>query len=201
MSNVQVATSEFSSPIPKKAPVAMPTPILGMLMFIGTEVMYFTALISSYMVISAVSPNWAPPTQVMLPVQSTALNTLVLLASGVLMVLANFKLRTDMKSAAGKSMVQWSLLLGTTFVGFQGYEWLNLISYGLTMTSGVYGGCFYLIVGSHALHAVGALIALFIMYRKMTANRLDLHSFQAMMIFWVFVVAVWPVLYTLVYLR
>ncbi len=201
MSDVQTATSEFLNPIPKRAPVAVPTPILGMLMFIGTEVMYFTALISSYMVISAVSPNWAPPTQVMLPVQSTALNTVVLLASGILMVLANFKLRKDMKSPAGRSLVQWSLLLGATFVGFQGYEWLNLISYGLTMTSGVYGGCFYLIVGSHALHAVGALIALFVMYRKMVAGRLDLHSFQAMMIFWIFVVGVWPILYTLVYLQ
>ena len=48
------------------------------------------------------------------------------------------------------------MLLGAFFVVFQGAEWLALIGQGLTLTSSALGSFFYLIVGSHGLHAVGS---------------------------------------------
>ena len=44
--------------------------------------------------------------------------------------------------------------LGAFFVCFQGYEWVSLVSHGLTLTSSNYGSFFYLIVGTHGLHAL-----------------------------------------------
>ena len=41
-----------------------------------------------------------------------------------------------------------SIALGTVFVSVQGYEWVQLISFGSTITSSTYGGVFYLIIGA-----------------------------------------------------
>ena len=49
------------------------------------------------------------------------------------------------------------MLLGAFFVLFQGVEWVALLREGLTLTSSTHGAFFYLIIGTHALHAVVAL--------------------------------------------
>ncbi|HBV05851.1 MAG TPA: hypothetical protein DEF01_03860, partial [Gemmatimonadetes bacterium] len=93
-----------------------------------------------------------------------------------------------------------SIALGLVFVGFQGVEWVALLSEGLTMQSSAYGGFFYLIVGSHAIHAVGALIALIWAYDRSSKGRLTSTQLGTVSAFWYFVVLVWPVLYWQVYL-
>ena len=90
--------------------------------------------------------------------------------------------------------------LGAFFVLFQGYEWLGLIREGLTLTSSNHGSFFYLIVGTHALHALGGLIFLGLGYLALRASRLEDERFQAIQIFWYFVVLLWPILYVRVYL-
>ena len=93
-----------------------------------------------------------------------------------------------------------SLLLGLFFVGFQGIEWAALLHEGLTITSSNHGAFFYLIVGTHALHAVAAIIALGIVYVQMLRGRLAHSTFLATQVFWYFVVGVWPMVYLRVYL-
>ena len=51
-------------------------------------------------------------------------------------------------------------VLGALFLAIQGSEWARLIRFGLTMTSSLYGGMFYLIVGAHALHLIVAVAVL-----------------------------------------
>jgi heme/copper-type cytochrome/quinol oxidase subunit 3 len=68
------------------------------------------------------------------------------------------------------------------------------------MTSSTHGGFFYLIVGLHAAHAIAAIIALVFMYVSLLRGTLRAPTFWAAQIFWYFVVAVWPILYYLVYL-
>lgn len=175
------------------------SPVLAVIFAIATEIMFFAALISALMVIRASSPNWAPPGNILLPMGATAFNTAVLLASGICMAVAGvpLKRRNDWKSA--KRWSSAALLLGAFFVIFQGVEWSKLIAYGLTMQSGVFGGTFYLLIGSHAIHVIGALIAMVWVNRKMSKGTCSIHGFQAMQLFWTFVVLVWPVLYRLVY--
>ena len=55
--------------------------VLGMLIFVFTEVMFFTALISAFLVIKGDAP-WSIPHGVRLPILATAYNTMVLLFSG-----------------------------------------------------------------------------------------------------------------------
>ena len=48
----------------------------------------------------------------------------------------------------------------------QGYEWVQLIHFGLTVSSSVYGGLFYTLIGFHGLHVFGALIWLLVVLRQ-----------------------------------
>ena len=79
-------------------------------------------------------------------------------------------------------------------------EWVALLRQGLTLTSSPYGAFFYVIVGSHALHAVAAILAMAWAWRRLKAGQLTAAQFGAVEVFWYFVVLVWPVLYLRVYL-
>ena len=127
----------------------------------------------------------------------TALNTLALLVSGCLLVAAHFRFREG--SDRGFVLLTSAVLLGGFFVAFQGLEWIGLIREGLTMTSSSYGAFFYLIVGTHAVHAVAARGCLVWAWTRLRRRRLSHSQFVTVQVFWYFVVLVWPVIYLQVY--
>ena len=185
--------------VPVRREPVLPNGVLGMLIFVATEVMFFSGLISAFVIgKSNAIGGWPPPGQPRLPIEETALNTAALLASGVALYFANraFK-RGDAKT---KRLLFISIALGGFFVVFQGAEWVALIGEGLTLTSGRLGGFFYLLVGTHALHVVAGFIILLYTYRKLSHDELDRFTFWPAQIFWYFVVGVWPILYWQVYL-
>jgi len=163
--------------------------------------MTFSAFISAYLVVSSSAPEWPPADQPRLPVEATAFNTLILLLSGLFTFRANKAFFLPDQETKACKLFLIAILLGSFFVLFQGYEWIGLIQYGFTMTSGPYGSFFYLIVGGHALHAVVAIAILAIAYRKMKQATLTPSEFWTGQAFWYFVVGLWPVLYWLVYLN
>lgn len=182
---------------PRRTP-AIPSSVLAMLVFVFTEIMFFGGFISAYLIAKAAYRNWPPLGQPRLPIEETALNSLVLLASAVCLGFAvrAFK-RSDPKSA---KLLLAALLLGAFFVVFQGIEWVGLIAEGLTLSKSTHAGFFYLIVGAHALHAVVALSVLGWALFAMRRRTLRASGLWAAQIFWYFVVGVWPILYVLVYL-
>ena len=122
----------------------LPNPILGVIIFVATEVMFFFGLIRAFLVIRASSGTWSPPSNVTLPVYATGFNSRVLVASAVAMHLSLRRIGLQGREAALK-MYLVALGCGAFFVLFQGYEWVQLISYGMTMTSGVFGATFFLL--------------------------------------------------------
>ncbi len=184
--------------------VRMPNAVLGTVLFIATEVMFFAGLISAFLVVKArYLSGWPPPGQPRLPVEVTFANTLVLLASGFVLLHAGRLAEASASFPRALRLGRVAALLGAVFVLVQGVEWIRLLRYGLTMRSGPYGSFFYLIVGTHALHAVAAIAALLAVTRPVAANptrSLAPARFRAARYFWYFVVLVWPVLYVLVYL-
>ncbi|MGB5193787.1 MAG: heme-copper oxidase subunit III [Polyangiales bacterium] len=185
--------------IPVRREPVLPNGVLGMLIFVATEIMFFSGLISAFVIgKSNAIGGWPPPGQPRLPIEETALNTAALLASGVVLYFAN---RAFKKGAPNtKRLLGVSIALGGFFVLFQGAEWVALIGQGLTLTSGQLGGFFYLLVGTHALHVVAGFIILLYTYRRLSHDELDRFTFWPAQIFWYFVVGVWPVLYWQVYL-
>ncbi|MGB5702243.1 MAG: cytochrome c oxidase subunit 3, partial [Polyangiales bacterium] len=70
--------------VPVRREPVVPSGVLGMLMFVATEIMFFSGLISAFVIgKSNAIGGWPPPGQPRLPVEETALNTAALLASGV----------------------------------------------------------------------------------------------------------------------
>lgn len=174
--------------------------VMGMLLFVFTEVMVFAGLISAHAIVKsrAAGQMWPPFGQPRLPVEETAVNTAALLISGLVLVFAHFAYAKKPRRALIPMGV--AVLLGTFFVAFQGREWVALLREGLTMTSSTYGAFFYLIVGAHALHAVAAIVTLGWAWFRLKAGALTQTQLGTVEVFWYFVVLVWPVLYIKVYL-
>lgn len=182
----------------KRAPVVANS-VLAMLLFIGTEVMLFAGLISAHVIFisNRIGELWPPPGQPRLPFEETAINTAALMASGVVLVLARYTFSDKPRRALVPMGI--AVLLGALFVGFQGVEWIGLIGEGLTLWSSTYGAFFYLIVGAHALHAVAAIACLGWAWTRLYKGTLAKAHFDAVQIFWYFVVLVWPVIFLQVY--
>jgi len=175
--------------------------LLGMALFVFTEVMFFAGFISAFVIVQGGSPPgaWPPPGQPRLPIAQTAFNTLALLASGVALFVAGQRLRAARPMSAERWLVA-AVGLGAYFVVAQGIEWVGLLRQGLTLTSSQLGSFFYVIVGTHALHAVVAIVFLGLAWRALRIGRLTAPGLGAVQLFWYFVVLVWPVLYWKVYL-
>ena len=175
--------------------------LLGTALFVFTEVMLFAGFVSAFAVVQSASPPgaWPPPGQPRLPVAQTALNTLALLASGVALFMTGRRFQVARPGAAERWMAA-SVALGGFFVLAQGIEWVRLLKQGLTLTSSQLGSFFYVIVGTHALHAVVAIVFMALAWQAMRAGSLTRPRLGAVQLFWYFVVLVWPVLYWKVYL-
>jgi heme/copper-type cytochrome/quinol oxidase subunit 3 len=172
--------------------------VLGTLIFVFAEVMMFAGLMSAFAITRSSALIWPPPGQPRLPVEATALNTAALLASGLVLAYAQRRFSRERRSA--RTPLAVAIGLGACFVIFQGVEWVRLLGEGLTLTSSTHGSFFYLIVGTHALHAVVALAALCMAFSRLQRGVLASSTFGAVQVFWYFVVGIWPVLYLRIYL-
>ena len=173
---------------------------LAMVFFLSAETMLFGAFVSGFFVLRLAAPQWPPPLQPRLPVLVTGLNTIVLLASSFAMVRALGDRGDHSRVMRGLALTG---ALGVIFLLVQGYEWIHLVGYGLTMTSGAYGASFYTLIGVHGLHVVGALVWLGVVIAGVRRGRLvepPAAALRACGMYWHFVVALWPVLYVAVYL-
>lgn len=191
-------------PFPRRMPPRMtreavaPNAVVGMLIFVVTEIMLFSGFISAFTITRAAYNTWPPIGQPRLPAHETLFNTAALLASGVALYVASRAFSRDPASAKRPLLV--SLLLGAFFVVFQGVEWVALMRQGLTPVSSNHGAFFYLIIGLHGLHALAAVLLMGVMYLRLTRGTLTRSAFVTAQVFWYFVVGVWPVLYMRVYL-
>ena len=189
-------------PIPRVRRNAVPSAVLAVLMLVLMEAMFFTGLISAFMIVKAgIKPGmWPPPWQPRLPVEVTAVNSLGLIVSGVLLFVAVARFRQSAQKA--KAALLGAMLFGATFVAVQGFEWVRLLREGLTLTSSNHGAFFYLIVGIHGMHCLAGIAALVWAFSRLSSSTKPLTRAQltAVQIFWAFVVALWPLLYVLVYL-
>lgn len=123
---------------------------------------------------------------------------MALLLSGVAVFLAGRRVAAD---RAGALRLLWgAVAFASAFLTYQVYEFVRLVAVGFTMVSSAHGGFFYTIVGAHALHAVIAVAVLSWAVRRLSEGALRAPAFTAVRMYWYFVVGLWPVIYTMVYL-
>ena len=202
----------------------------GMLWFITSEVVFFASLFgvlfyerniavpwlasftshawkayTPWPHFSAAWPSGGPAGQPFQPVSPwgiPALNTLILLSSGVTVTWAHMGLRAGRRRQL-KAGLALTILLGVTFLGFQIHEFAHAYtSLGLTLHSGVYGATFFILTGFHGLHVtVGAIMLLAILTRTLKGDfSPESHfAFEAVTWYWHFVDVVWLMLFVFVY--
>lgn len=177
---------------------------LGVLILLGAETMLFVGLIGTFMVFRMGSVSWPPlsHTGIHLPRLVTGINTISLILSGYTMIQAVRAIQRDQVKQL-RSMLIITGALGLIFLVVQGSEWVQLVGNGLTLQSGIYGGIFYVLIGCHAVHVLGAVIWLSIVVAKAIMGRYSSErhiGVETCTIYWIYVVALWPILYFLVYL-
>ena len=156
---------------------------------------------------SAVWPNMGPagliaPFKTMGPWPLPTLNTALLLTSGITITLSHHALRLS-KRAASAFWLLMTILLGVTFLGFQGAEYFHAYNeLNLKLTSGVYGSTFFMLTGFHGFHVtLGVIMLSVILYRICKGHfTADNHfGFEGVAWYWHFVDVVWLGLYVVVY--
>jgi cytochrome c oxidase subunit 3 len=164
--------------------------------------MFFTGLVGAYIVFRLAAKDWPPADLPRLPIGVTAVNTLVLFASIVPMARALRAIRADDRLGAARSAL-WTALLGTAFLAIQGFEWVRLVQHGLTLSSGTYGGIFYVLIGCHGLHvlvAVAWLLAVAALAHNGRFTAARHAALETCTFYWYLVCGLWAFLFPLVYL-
>jgi cytochrome c oxidase subunit 3/cytochrome o ubiquinol oxidase subunit 3 len=174
---------------------------LGFWMFIGSECLLFTSLISTYLVYKGRGTQ-GPTPQEILNIPITSASTFDLLMSSLAMVLA--------LAAVARGDRVWSRVwlgatafLGLVFLGFQAYEFTSFVHEGLTITTNLFGSTFFTLTGTHGAHvAVGVIWLLTLLVRSFQGKLGPDKALNVEIagLYWHFVDVVWIVIFTVVYL-
>jgi cytochrome c oxidase subunit 3 len=131
-----------------------------------------------------------------------AINTLLLLSSGVTVTIAHWAMKENKR----KQLIIWltaTILLGALFLALQAWEYGHAYSeLNLKLTTGAYGSTFFMLTGFHGFHVTcGALMLTVILFRCIAGHfKPDQHfGFEGVAWYWHFVDVVWLGLFIFVY--
>jgi cytochrome c oxidase subunit 3/cytochrome o ubiquinol oxidase subunit 3 len=174
---------------------------LGMWAFLGSECLFFGALISTYMLYRTRTASGPTPAEVY-DIPFTSVSSFVLLMSSLTMVLA---LSSIQRGDHERTRI-WLLataLLGMTFIGGQVYEFTTFLEEGMGMTVSPFSSAFFVLTGFHGAHVTVGIIMLLTLFTMSMTGRLPTErakSVEMVGLYWHFVDIVWIVIFTLVYL-
>jgi heme/copper-type cytochrome/quinol oxidase subunit 3 len=174
---------------------------LGMWAFLGSECLFFGALISTYLLYRGRSVQGPFPDQVY-DIPYTSVSSFVLLMSSLTMVLAlNAIQRGDHRRL--RAWLLATALLGITFVGGQVFEFTVFVREGLTISRNLFGSSFFVLTGFHGAHVTVGILMLLTLFGQSVAGRLPTERalrVELVGLYWHFVDIVWIVIFTVVYL-
>ena len=131
-----------------------------------------------------------------------AINTLILLSSGVTVTWAHWGLKKGDRTQLILGLMA-TVALGVLFISWQAYEYYHAYhELNLKLTSGMYGTTFFMLTGFHGLHVtLGAIMLFVVMIRAMKGHFSEEHhfAFEAAAWYWHFVDVVWLGLFVFVY--
>ena len=176
--------------------------VLGMVLFIASETMFFGALFGAYFTLRGEAAVW-PPAGVHLDLAEMGLATAILLGSSIPAHLAAHALRARHTAAAVRHLVL-TAAMGLAFLGLKVHDWLTA---GFTVASHAYGTIFFTLTGFHALHMVVGIILLLGLAAKVAAGAYRARGPgpgtggpEAVIYYWHFVDAVWIAVFSTIWL-
>lgn len=174
---------------------------LGFWVFLGSETLFFGALISTYMVYKNASVVGPFPHD-LFDIPLTSISTFVLLMSSLAMVIA----LDAVQRGSRKGSLIWIMavvVLGGLFLGFQAYEFTHFYHEGLTLQTNLFGSSFFILTGFHGAHVSVGVMWLLMLWFDAWRGKLgpgNALRVEIAGLYWHFVDIVWIAIFTLIYL-
>ncbi|MFT3681926.1 MAG: heme-copper oxidase subunit III [Ferruginibacter sp.] len=127
-------------------------------------------------------------------------STAVIILSSITMWMAERKFK-QREMQAYRGLLTATFLLGLLFVALQTIGFVSLTKNGLPLQKSVSVSFLYIIVGVHALHVVGGIIAMLVIFIKAFSRKVRTYNIvpvEVMSTYWHFVDILW--IYLLVFL-
>jgi cytochrome c oxidase subunit 3 len=176
---------------------------VGTIVWLSSELMFFSALFAMYFTIRSVTGADAwPPEDVHLGVGYSAVFTVILIASSFTCQWGVFK--AEEGDVYGMRLWMFiTFVMGLTFVLGQANEYRMQYAEGMRIDSHGYGSVFYLTTGFHGLHVIAGLFAFILLLVRSTVGRYTPEKATSAIVvsyYWHFVDVVWVGLYATIYL-
>jgi cytochrome c oxidase subunit 3 len=172
--------------------------VLGILLFIISELMLFGAFFAAYFFIRVVAGSEWPPVEE-LPVEVAATNAAILLSSSVTMHWTDLSAKRGNQFGMRAGIIS-TFLLGATFLFIQINEYLNL---GVTPKSDASASIFFGLTGLHGAHVAIGLILLSVAAKRIFSGNVGPGAYKGVEvpgIYWHFVDVMWIIVFTTIYI-
>jgi cytochrome c oxidase subunit 3 len=178
--------------------------LLGMMLFIASEVMFFAALFAAYFNAKATLPVWPPPgsEDILHAIPIPLIATVILIISSFTMQWGTSRIRKGDRTGLNRAIAV-TLTLGVIFLVIQMYDYYLLFTeedFGIN--SGVYGTLFYTLTGFHGAHVLGGVIGLTVILSRGLAGQFTKKhhvAVEAVHYYWHFVDVIWVLLFLVLY--
>jgi cytochrome c oxidase subunit 3 len=189
-------------------------PILGMMLFITSEVMFFSGLFAAYFATRAANLPWPPDNckdvvgectsfaKILDPLGPIIIATILLITSSFTCQFAVWSIRKGDRKGFVRN-ISITFVLGIVFLGMQVFDYTLLFGEGMTLGSGPFGTTYFTLTGFHGAHVFGGVLMLgVILYRGMSGQFSSKHhdAVEAVSLYWHFVDVVWILLFSILYL-
>jgi cytochrome c oxidase subunit 3 len=195
-------------PEPQPQYPAIKPGMMGMYIFLASEVMFFGSLFAVYFYLYGSHLVWPPP-----PPSANnefyvswypipLINTIILLSSGVTCHFAADAIALNNRRRFFQLQIA-TIVLGFAFEAGQLYEFINAFQRGLNLTANTFASAFFTMTGFHGAHVLGGLILLIlILFRASRGQFSSRHhvGVAAVTLYWHFVDVVWIFLFGILYL-
>jgi cytochrome c oxidase subunit 3 len=176
--------------------------MIGLIVALASEIMLFGAFFTAFFYVRYTNYPVYPPEPFEMPVDSTGINTAILVSSSFTMHWALVSVKRGNRRGLTLGLL-FTLIMGLTFLALQIREYNLLHTEGFTPEHGAFASVFFALTGLHGIHVlVGALLIAIALLRSLRGHYSpEKHmGVELSGIYWHFVDVVWVVLYTLVYL-
>jgi cytochrome c oxidase subunit III len=174
---------------------------VGTIVWLASELMFFSGLFAAYLTLRAATPVW-PPMHDAVDAKTVGVATVVLvLSSGSMQYAVRDCHRANL--AGFRAWLAFTWALGAIFEGMQITDYLTR---AFSIQQSAFSGAFYVLTGIHFLHVMGGLAAMVFMFmRTFNPNiRFGGHRsaphVEMLSYYWHFVDVVWVGLYAMIFL-
>ena len=181
------------------------TALLGMLLFITSEIMFFAGLFAAYFSVRArYGSHWpALPEGV-----EFSINPLVIIAT-IILVSSSGVIQWGLRSIARgdrrgmNRALALTMVMGIVFLTLQATDYLILGAEGITLNGSIFGSLFFTMTGFHGAHVLGGVIGIGVILARGASGQFSARNHvavEAVSAYWHFVDVVWIFLFLTIYL-